>query len=62
MEPEAIEAQLARIEEHVAQCRAAVETARDGDASAMEALAEEIDGMAEAVAELRSRGTATGGL
>ncbi len=60
MEPEAIEAQLAKIEEHVAQCRAAVATALEGDATAMEALGEEIDGMAEAVAELRAAGTAGG--
>ena len=60
MEPEAIEAQLARIEEHVAQCRAAVATAQEGDATAMEALGDEIDGMAEAVAELRAAGTAGG--
>jgi hypothetical protein len=60
MEPEVIEEQLARIEEHVSQCRAAVATARDGDPTALEALKDEIDGMALAVAELRGQGTAPG--
>ena len=53
MEPEAIEARLAAVEEHVAQCRAAVASARDGDVTALEALGEEVDAMAQAVAELR---------
>jgi hypothetical protein len=60
MEPDAIEQQLARIEEHVAQCRAAVATAREGDPTALEALGGEIDAMALAVAELRGHGTAPG--
>jgi hypothetical protein len=60
MQPEAIETLLARIEEHVAQCRAAVATAREGDPTALEALGGEIDGMAAAVAELRAQGTVPG--
>jgi hypothetical protein len=60
MEPEAIETLLARIEEHVAQCRAAVATAQEGDPSALEALGGEVDAMAAAVAELRAHGTVPG--
>jgi hypothetical protein len=62
MQPDAIEAQLARIEEHVAQCRAAVAIAREGDATALQELGPEIDAMAAAVAELRATGTAPEGL
>jgi hypothetical protein len=62
MEPDAIETQLTRIEEHVAQCRAAVAIAREGDATALQGLRDEIDGMAAAVAELRATGTTPEGL
>jgi hypothetical protein len=54
MDPDLIEGRLAAIEEHVAQCRAAVDTAREGDPTALEALAGEVDAMAEAVADLRA--------
>jgi uncharacterized protein Yka (UPF0111/DUF47 family) len=53
-----IERYLAAVEEHVEQCRAALATAREGDASAMEALSAEIDAMAEAVAGLKASSTA----
>ena len=41
-----IERSLAAMEEHVEQCRAALATAREGDATAMEALSAEVDAMA----------------
>ena len=53
-----IERSLAAVEEHVEQCRAALATAREGDASAMEALSAEVDAMAEAVAELKAASSA----
>ena len=53
MDPDLIEGRLAVIEEHVAQCRAAVDTAREGDPTALESLAGEVDAMAAAVADLR---------
>lgn len=57
MDPDAIEARLAAVEEHVAQCRAAVASARDGDVTALEALGEEVDALAQTVAELRGLST-----
>ena len=53
-----IERSLAAVEEHVEQCRAALATAREGDASAMEALSAEVDAMAAAVAELKAASSA----
>jgi uncharacterized protein Yka (UPF0111/DUF47 family) len=53
-----IERRLAAVQEHVEQCRAALATVREGDASAMEALSAEVDAMAEAVAELKAASTA----
>jgi hypothetical protein len=53
-----IERHLASVQEHVDQCRAALATAREGDASALEALSAEVDAMAEAVAELKAASTA----
>lgn len=57
MDPDAIEARLAAVDEHVAQCRAAVASARDGDVTALEALGEEVDALAQTVAELRGLST-----
>jgi hypothetical protein len=57
LDPDLIEQRLAAIDEHVAQCRAAVATAREGDPTALETLGEEVDAMAEVVAELRSVST-----
>ena len=53
-----IERHLAEVQERVDQCRAALATVREGDASAMEALSAEVDAMAEAVAELKAASTA----
>ena len=53
-----IERFLAAVEEHVEQCRAALMTAREGDATAMEALSAEVDAMAGAVAELKAASSA----
>ena len=53
-----IERHLAAVQEHVDQCRAALATVREGDASAMEALSAEVDAMAEAVAELKAASAA----
>jgi hypothetical protein len=53
-----IERALAAVQEHVEQCRAALATAREGDASAMEALSDEVDAMAAAVAELKAASSA----
>ena len=61
MDPDLIEQRLAAIDEHVAQCRAAVATAREGDPTALEALSGEVAAMAEVVAELRGE-SATGAL
>lgn len=56
MQPQDVEIErvLAAVEEHVEQCRAALTTAREGDATAMEALSAEVDAMAAAVAELKT--------
>ena len=61
LDPDLIEQRLAAIDEHVAQCRAAVATAREGDPTALEALSGEVAAMAEIVAELRGE-SATGAL
>ena len=61
IDPDLIEQRLAAIDEHVAQCRAAVATAREGDPTALEALSGEVAAMAEVVAELRGE-SATGAL
>jgi uncharacterized protein Yka (UPF0111/DUF47 family) len=53
-----IERYLAAVQEHVEQCRAALATAREGDATAMEALSDEVDAMAGAVAELKAASSA----
>jgi uncharacterized protein Yka (UPF0111/DUF47 family) len=53
-----IERFLAAVQEHVEQCRAALATVREGDASAMEALSSEVDAMAAAVAELKAASSA----
>jgi hypothetical protein len=58
-QPEEIERQLAAVQEHVEQCRAALATAREGDATAMQDLAAEVDAMAVAVAELKATSTAS---
>jgi hypothetical protein len=57
LDPDLIEQRLAAIEEHVAQCRAVVQTAREGDPTALQELGPEVDAMAEVVAELRSVST-----
>jgi cytochrome c553 len=59
LQPEEIERQLAAVQEHVEQCRAALATAREGDATAMQDLAAEVDAMAVAVAELKATSTAS---
>ena len=53
-----IERSLAAIAEHVEQCRAALAIAREGDATAMQDLAAEVDLMAAAVAELKATSSA----
>lgn len=53
-----IERYLAVVQEHVDQCRAALATAREGDATAIEALSSEVDAMAVAVAELKTASSA----
>ena len=53
-QPEDIERQLAAVQEHVEQCRAALAILREGDAGAMQDLAAEVDLMAAAVAELKA--------
>jgi hypothetical protein len=53
-----IERYLAAVQEHVEQCRAALATALEGDATAMEALSAEVDAMAGAVAELKAASSA----
>ena len=62
MQPQDVEIErcLAAVEEHVEQCRAALATAREGDATAIEALSSEVDAMAEAVAELKAASAAPG--
>ena len=57
-QPEEIERQLAAVQEHVEQCRAALATVRDGDPTAMEDLSAEVDAMAAAVAELKASSSA----
>jgi hypothetical protein len=57
-QPEEIERQLAAVQEHVEQCRAALATVREGDASAMQDLSAEVDAMAAAVAELKATSAA----
>lgn len=59
MQPQEIERTLAAVQEHVDQCRAALAIAREGDASALEALSAEVDAMAAAVAELKAASSAT---
>jgi hypothetical protein len=54
MQPQEIERSLATVQEHVDQCRAALATALEGDATALEALSAEVDAMAAAVAELKA--------
>ena len=58
-QPDEIERQLAAVQEHVEQCRAALATAREGDPSAMQDLSAEVDAMAAAVAELKATSTAS---
>ena len=60
MEPQdaEIERHLAAVQERVEQCRAALASVREGDASAMEALSAEVDAMAQAVAELKAASSA----
>jgi hypothetical protein len=62
MQPQDVEIErcLATVEEHVEQCRAALATAREGDATAIEALSSEVDAMAEAVAALKAASSAPG--
>ena len=57
-QPEEIERQLAAVQEHVEQCRAALATVRDGDPTAMEDLSADVDAMAAAVAELKASSSA----
>jgi len=59
-QPEEIERQLAAVQEHVEQCRAALATVRDGDPTAMDDLSAEVDAMAAAVAELKATSSASG--
>jgi hypothetical protein len=59
MQPQEIERTLAAVQEHVDQCRAALAIAREGDATALEALSAEVDAMAAAVAELKAASSAT---
>jgi prefoldin subunit 5 len=53
-EPADIEARLDAIERHVRECRAAVATLADGDATVMGQLGEEVDALAREVAALRA--------
>lgn len=53
LDPDDLDRLLDAVTEHVEQCRAAVATAREGDPTALQTLPEELDAMAEAVAELR---------
>jgi uncharacterized protein YceH (UPF0502 family) len=55
MDVTSIEGALARIEEGVAEARAAAAVLRDGDASAMQELDAVVDALAREVAELKSR-------
>ena len=57
-QPEEIERQLAAVQEHVDQCRAALAVVREGDPSAMQDLSAEVDAMAAAIAELKATSTA----
>ncbi len=57
-QPEEIERQLAAVQEHVEQCRAALAVVREGDPSAMQDLSAEVDAMAAAVAELKATSSA----
>ena len=57
LDPDLIEQRLAAIDEHVAQCRAAVATAREGDPTALEALGDDRGHRVDLVAELRSVST-----
>jgi hypothetical protein len=53
-EPAAIGAKLDTIQARLAECRAAVEVAADGDPDALKQLSEEVDAMARDVAELKA--------
>jgi hypothetical protein len=59
MQPQEIERTLATVQEHLDQCRAALAIAREGDATALEALPAEVDAMAAAVAGLKAASSAT---
>ena len=53
-EPSALTAKLDAIEARLAECRAAVAVAADGDPDALKELGEEVDAMARDVAELKA--------
>jgi hypothetical protein len=53
-ETDAIGARLDAIEARLAECRAAVQVAADGDPDALMQLSEEVDAMAKDVAELKA--------
>jgi hypothetical protein len=53
-EPDAITAKLDAIEARLAECRAAVDVAAEGDPDALTQLSEEVDAMARDVAELKA--------
>jgi phage terminase large subunit-like protein len=51
---ESIRQQLQQLQEHIAECYAALDIAAEGDTSAVAALGNEIDAMAQLLADLRS--------
>jgi phage terminase large subunit-like protein len=51
---DSIRLQLQQLQEHIAECYAALDLASEGDSTAVTALGSEIDSMAQALADLRS--------